>query len=60
VQQFADKHALRPELTVDRATDIVFCLASIEVYQLFTVERGWTPTQWERWIKDTLTTAILR
>jgi AcrR family transcriptional regulator len=60
VQQLADKHALRPELTVDRATDIVFCLASIEVYQLFTVERGWTATQWERWIKDTLTTAILR
>jgi AcrR family transcriptional regulator len=60
VQQLADKHALRPELTVDRATDIVFCLASIEVYQLFTVERGWTPTQWERWIKDTLTTAILQ
>jgi AcrR family transcriptional regulator len=60
VQQLADKHALRPQLTVDRATDIVFCLASIEVYQLFTVERGWTPTQWEQWIKDTLTTAILR
>jgi AcrR family transcriptional regulator len=60
VQQLADKHALRPELTVGRATDIVFCLASIEVYQLFTVERGWTAAQWERWIKDTLTTAILR
>jgi AcrR family transcriptional regulator len=60
VQQLADKHALRPELTVERATDIVFCLVSIEVYQLFTVERGWTPAQWERWIKDTLTIAILR
>jgi AcrR family transcriptional regulator len=59
VQQLADKHALRPGLTVERASDIVFCLVSIEVYQLFTVERGWTPTQWERWIKDTLTTAIL-
>jgi AcrR family transcriptional regulator len=60
VQQLADKDALRPELTVDQATDIVFCLVSIEVYQLFTAERGWTPAQWERWIKDTLTTAILR
>jgi AcrR family transcriptional regulator len=60
VQWLADKHALRPELTVDRATDIVFCLASIEVYQLFTAERGWTPAQWERWIKDTLTATILR
>jgi AcrR family transcriptional regulator len=60
VQWLADKHALRPELTVDRATDIVFCLVSIEVYQLFTAERGWTPARWERWIKDTLTAAILR
>ena len=60
VQWLADKHALRPELTVDRATDIVSCLVSIEVYQLFTAERGWTPAQWERWIKDTLTATILR
>jgi AcrR family transcriptional regulator len=59
VQQLADKQALRPELTVDQAADIVFCLVSHEVYQLFTVERRWTPTQWERWVKDTLTTAIL-
>jgi len=60
VQWLADKRALRPELTVDRATDIVSCLVSIEVYQLFTAERGWTPAQWERWIKDTLTATILR
>lgn len=60
VQWLADKHALRPELTVDRATDIVSCLVSIEVYQLFTAERGWTPAQWERWIKDNLTATILR
>ena len=60
VQWLADKHALRPELTVDRATDIVSCLVSIELYQLFTAERGWTPAQWERWIKDTLTATILR
>ena len=59
VQWLADKHALRPELTVDRATDIVSCLVSIEVYQLFTAERGWSPAQWERWIKDTLTATIL-
>lgn len=60
IQQLADKHALRPELTVDRAADIAFCLVSIEVYQLFTAERGWTPAQWERWVNDTLTTAILQ
>ena len=60
VQQLADKDALRPELTVDRAADIVFCLVSFEVYLLFTAERGWTPAQWERWITATLTATILR
>ena len=60
IQQLADKGALRPELTVDRAADIVFCLVSFEVYLLLTAERGWTPAQWERWITATLTAAILR
>jgi AcrR family transcriptional regulator len=59
-QQLSDKRALRPELTVDRAADIVFCLASIEVYLLCTVERGWTPAQWERWMTETLAAALLR
>jgi AcrR family transcriptional regulator len=59
-QQLAGKDALRPDLTVDRATDIIFCLVSFEVYLLCTGERRWTPTQWERWIKDTLTLTILR
>jgi AcrR family transcriptional regulator len=60
VQQLADKHALRPDLTVDRAADIVFCLVSFEVYLLLTAERGWTPAQWEQWITATLTATILR
>jgi hypothetical protein len=60
VQQLADKDALRPDLTVDRAADIVFSLVSIEVYLLLTAERGWTPAQWERWITATLTATVLR
>jgi AcrR family transcriptional regulator len=60
IQQLADKGALRPDLTVDRAADIVFCLVSFEVYLLLTAERGWTPAQWERWITATLTATILR
>jgi AcrR family transcriptional regulator len=56
----ADKHALRQRLSADRAADIVFALVSQETYQLFTVARGWTPQQWERWTLDTLATTILR
>ena len=51
---------LTPDQAQDRATDIVFCMLSLEVYQLFTTERGWTPVQWERWMRDTVAAAILR
>ena len=54
------KQALRPDLTVQHATDILFCLVSPEVYLSFTVQRGWTPDQWEQWTSHTLTATILR
>jgi AcrR family transcriptional regulator len=59
-QQLADKGALRPGLSVERAADIIFCLVSHEVYALSTVDRGWTPAEWERWMFTTLEAALLR
>jgi AcrR family transcriptional regulator len=59
-QQLADKHGLRQGLSAAKAADILFALLSLDVYLLLTVERGWTPAQWERWITNTLAVAILR
>jgi AcrR family transcriptional regulator len=59
-QQLADRHGLRRGLSVAKAADIIFALLSIDVYLLLTVERGWTPAQWERWITGTLVDAVLR
>ena len=56
----AGKQALRPGLTVQHATDILFCLVSPEVYLSFTAQRGWTPDQWAQWASHTLTATILR
>lgn len=56
----AAKKALRPGLTVQNAADIIFTLDSPEVYLLLTVERGWSPAQWQRWLTDTIAHAILR
>lgn len=58
-QQLADKGALRPGLGVERAADIIFCLVSHEVYALTTIDRGWTPAEWERWMFTTLESALL-
>jgi AcrR family transcriptional regulator len=60
VQMLASKQALRSGLTVEHATDIIFTLVSPEVYLSFTVQRGWTPGQWEHWITHTLVATILR
>jgi AcrR family transcriptional regulator len=54
------KQALRPDLTVQHATDIIFCLVSPEVYLSFTAQRGWTPDQWTQWTSHALTATILR
>jgi AcrR family transcriptional regulator len=59
-QQLADKHGLRQGLSVAKAADIIFALLSLDMYLLLTVERGWAPALWERWITSTLTEAVLR
>jgi AcrR family transcriptional regulator len=53
------KHALKPELDVDRATDILWTLNHPGVWQLLTVERGWTPEEYERWFADTASAQLL-
>ncbi|MEV0899135.1 helix-turn-helix domain-containing protein [Actinoplanes sp. NPDC049802] len=59
-RQLSGKRALRTDLTVEQAADIVFCMVSPEVYHLFTAVRGWTPEQWEKWATEAVATAILR
>ncbi len=50
----ADKGALRPDLTPERAADTALALLSPEVYTLLTRDRGWTPRQWRDWAADAL------
>jgi AcrR family transcriptional regulator len=56
----AAKGALRHGMTAEQAADIIFTLASSEVYLLLTAERGWPPGQWQAWVTDTIANAILR
>ena len=45
--------ALRRELTVGRAADIVWTLNHPNTWIQLAVLRGWTPAQYERWVGDT-------
>jgi AcrR family transcriptional regulator len=56
----ADKGGLRPDLSVERAADIIFTLLSPEVFVLLTNERGWTPAEWAQWVDASLADTLLQ
>src|SRR5829696_3339856 len=53
------KDALRPDLDVDAATDILWTLNISNVWHLLVVERGWTPERFEQWFGDLATSQLL-
>lgn len=46
-------NALRPELSVDAAADLVWATASSELFVLLVDERGWTLDHYQDWLTDT-------
>jgi AcrR family transcriptional regulator len=44
---------LRQGLTIAQAADVVWATNSSELYVMMTVERGWSPLRFERWLADT-------
>ena len=59
VESVAAKGALRPELDVARATDILWTLNHPDVWLLLVGRRGWTPEQFEQWFADTACAQLL-
>jgi AcrR family transcriptional regulator len=53
------KNALRPDLDVTRAADILWTLNHPDVWQLLVGRRGWTPTQFETWLGDSSCAQLL-
>jgi len=50
---------IRPGLSITDAADTIWVTNSAEVYVLLTVERGWTPRRYERWLADTWARLLL-
>ena len=59
IEVLAAKKALRPELDVARATDILWTLNHPDLYWLLVNERRWTPDQHEQWLADLLCRQLL-
>ena len=59
VARLHEKSALHAGLDAGRATDILWTINHPSVWQLFVVERGWSPEQYERWCADTMCAQLL-
>ena len=51
--------ALRPDLTVAEAVDVLWTLNSPEVHQLLVRESGWAPDRFRAWLARMFTAALL-
>ena len=60
VERLARQASLRPELDVDRASDIMWTLNHPNVYWLLLDDRGWTAAEYEDWLGDVLCAQLLR
>jgi len=59
IEVLAARKALKPELDVARATDILWTLNHPDLYWLLVNERGWTTDQHEEWLADVLCKQLL-
>jgi len=50
VAALAERGALRAELSVTEATDILYAVAGTEVYRALVGDRAWTPERYEHWL----------
>jgi AcrR family transcriptional regulator len=53
VRDVADPGGLRAGVSLDDAADVVWAMASSELYVMLTAERGWSPAHYEGWLADT-------
>ena len=58
-QLLVDRGALRPDLSVQEARDLLWTLNVHAVHDLLVVEGGWSPERYRDWLADTLARVLL-
>lgn len=59
-ERLAAKGALREDVDVERAADILWAVNHPNTWRLLVGERGWTPDEYERWTGDLACSQLLR
>ncbi|MFF5985991.1 TetR/AcrR family transcriptional regulator [Prauserella flavalba] len=55
----AERGALRPGLSVERAADLIWTICAQANYEALVTSRGWTQDEYRDWLTDTLVHALL-
>ena len=55
----AERGALADGVTEDEARDVIFTMMAPEVHRILTVQRGWSPDRYERWLARSLRALLL-
>ena len=59
VRAFITLGTLRPGLDPEQATDLVWTLSSPDVFNLLTLDRGWSAERYSKWLSDALVRLLL-
>lgn len=59
LELLADAKALREDLTVRTAREVLWALTGREPYRLLVIEKKWSPDRYENWLGELLIRALL-
>jgi len=58
-ERLAEEGALRPELPIAEAKDVLWTLCSLATYDSLVRDRGWTDKRYEAWLSSSLAVELL-
>jgi AcrR family transcriptional regulator len=59
IASLREQGTLRPGLSLEEATDVLWALTSYDVYRMLVVEQRWEPERYETWLAQLLTQHLL-
>ena len=59
IASLREQGALRPGLSLEEATDVLWALTSYDLYRMLVVEQRWEPERYETWLAQLLAQQLL-
>lgn len=59
VKTMAREKSLKKGLSISEARDILWAFTGRDIYRMFVMERGWSPTKYEKWLSQMLVKALI-